>query len=343
MNGRALRRKSRAAGFTLVELMISLVLFSFAIAGVLAVAVSMTQGFREQRAGVEAESAVRVPMDFLADAVRQASPAAPNLTLPLTGSNTNIQDANTCWNGAITVLNNQTGSGSGAPSGWDSLDVIYASGAVVTSSRGVYTSGTTSLDITDASQLAIGDSIVISNTSQGTLTTITGISGNTLTLANQCTGSGGLLLPSGGYPAGSLVIRAQHATFTLDAIDGVPTLMMDPDGNGPQAPQPLAEGIEDMQIALGVDRFGSGYLTEVGTAADDDDWVGNFPGDTQNAGVVRAVRISLVARTTSGLVGNLNQYYRPAVEDHSASTTPDQYRRRVLKTIVEIRNMAQSP
>ena len=36
-------------GFTLVELMVSLVIFSFAIAGVLAVAVSMTRAYREQR------------------------------------------------------------------------------------------------------------------------------------------------------------------------------------------------------------------------------------------------------------------------------------------------------
>ena len=74
-------------GFTLVELMISLVLFSFVIAGVLAVAVSMTQGYREQRAAVEAEGAVRLPLDFLVDALRQASPAVS------TGL---IQDAATC-------------------------------------------------------------------------------------------------------------------------------------------------------------------------------------------------------------------------------------------------------
>src|SRR5712671_6050324 len=62
------------AGFTLVELMISLVIFSFVIAGILSVAVAMTQGMREQRQAVLAESAVRVPMDFLVDALRQASP-----------------------------------------------------------------------------------------------------------------------------------------------------------------------------------------------------------------------------------------------------------------------------
>src|SRR6478672_7119852 len=63
-------------GFTLVELMISLVLFSIAVAGVLSVAVSMTVGFRTQRQVIAAEVAARAPIDFLADAIRGASPGA---------------------------------------------------------------------------------------------------------------------------------------------------------------------------------------------------------------------------------------------------------------------------
>jgi len=227
--------RQQQAGFTLVELMISLVLFSFAIAGVLAVAVSMSQGFREQRAAVEAESSVRVPIDFIVDAIRQSSPGAP------TG---NIQDAGTCSTGALTIANNQTSlSNNPTVSGWDSLDVIFASGGVVTSSRTAYAGGTTSLDVDDATQLVAGDSVVISDTNQGHLVQITAVTGSTLTLAAQC---GTIALPSAGYPAGSLVIRAQHATFTIDSVDTIPTLMMDPDAGGPAAPQPLAEGVEDL-------------------------------------------------------------------------------------------------
>jgi hypothetical protein len=271
-----------------------------------------------------------VPIDFIADAIRQSSPGAP------TG---NIQDAGTCSSGAITVTNNQTAASDSTINGWDALDLIFASGAVVTSSRGTYAGGTTSLDVTDASQLAVGDYVVISDTNQGHLVKITAISANTLTLAAQC---GGISLPSGGYAAGSLVIRAQHATFTIDAVDGIPTLMMDPDAGGPQTPQPLAEGVEDMQIALGVDVNGDLSISEVGTLANDDEWQGNVNGDNTLTGTLRAVRVSLVARTTSGLVGNLNPYNRPPVEDHAAGGTFDQFRRRVLKTIVEIRNMGQS-
>ena len=329
---RAPRAGRAQAGFTLIELMISLVLFSFAVAGVLAVAVSMTQAFREQRAAVGAESSVRVPIDFLGDALRESSPGAP------TG---NIQDAATCnTTGALSVLSNQTALHDPTLTGWDQLDVVYASGAVVTSTRATYTTGTTSLAITDASQLSVGDFIVISDTNQGHIVQITGISGNTVALAPQC---GGIVLPTNGYAAGSLVIRAQHATFTLDSIDGIPTLMMDPDGGGPQLPQPLAEGIEDMQVALGVDVNGDGVVTEVGLAANDDEWYGNYAGDIPLTGALRAVRISLIARTTSGLVGNLNSYSRPPLEDHAAGTVLDQYRRRVLKTMVEIRNMGASP
>ena len=54
------RRRGRRSqrGFTLIELMISLVLFSFAVAGVLSVAVSLANGLREHRrfGGVPAEA-----------------------------------------------------------------------------------------------------------------------------------------------------------------------------------------------------------------------------------------------------------------------------------------------
>ncbi len=237
------------------------------------------------------------------------------------------------------MLNNQTAVHDPTLNGWDALDIIYASGAVVTSSRTAYLAGSTSVDVTDASQLSIGDSIVISDTNQGTFVNITGISGNTLTLAAQC---GTLVMPSGGYAAGAIVIRAQHATFTIDAVDTVPTLMMDPDAGGPQAPQPLAEGVEDMQVALGIDANADGAIAETANGVGDE-WQGNSASDSPLTGTLRAVRISLVSRTTSGLVGNLNPYNRPAVEDHAASGTFDQYRRRVLQSTVEIRNMAQSP
>jgi prepilin-type N-terminal cleavage/methylation domain-containing protein len=327
-------------GFTLIELMISLVIFSFAVAGVLAVAVSMSQGLHEQRAAVEAESAARVPLDFIQDALRQASPGAPTL---------NIYDVNTCSTSALTITDNYASS---AP---DYLDVIYASGAVVTSLRTTYTTGTTSVTVTDASQLAINDYIVISDTTQGHFVQITGITGNNLTLASQaCAG----VFPSGGYSPGALVIRAQHALFFIGSVPNgtlppVPTLMMnnalaastaDTSAANLAGGQPLAEGVEDLQLVQAWDT-GAGVGAEVGTAANDDNWQGNFPGAAENqlTGTLRAVRVTLTARTTSAYIGAATAFIRPAAENHAAATAGDSFRRRVLRTTVEVRNVGTSP
>ena len=319
---------TRERGFTLVELMISLVIFSFAIAGILSVGVAVTQGYAEQRKAIQAESAVRVPLDFIADALRQAS---PGVSTPA-----NLQDGGTCTIGAINVTNSSTAS--------DELYLMYAAGAVVTSTRAVYDGSSTSLDVTDASQLSQNDYVIISNLTNGTLLKIASISGNTLTLAALC--SGGAIPAYGsssGYQTNSLVIRAQYARFYVAPLDGIPTLWMDPDAGGALPAEPLAEGIEDMQVAVGIDANGDGTISEVGTAAGDDEWTFNFAGETMPAsGSIRAVRITLTARATTAMIGTLS-FNLGAAEDRSAATTFDGYRRRVLKTIVDLRNIGGSP
>ena len=314
-------------GFTLIELMVSLVLFSFAVAGVLAVAVSMTQGFRENRMTTVEEQSARVPMDYLTDAIRQAS---PGVTDPA-----QVQDADTCQIGAITITD-------GGASGTDSLDVIYALGGVVTTVSSAYLTGT-SLSVVDASNLAVGDRILVSNLSQGHLFTITAIStaaiGYTLTLSSLC---GSINLPAAGYPAGSLVIRAQHATFSIGTVDGIPMLMMDPDSTGSAPAEPIADGVEDLQVSLLIDTDGNGAIgAETGTSSDE--YIYNNTGDTLPTGqTYRAVRVSLVARSVGQLVGAATVSARPALEDHTAGTA-DNYRRRVLRSTVEIRNGGSSP
>ena len=314
------------AGFTLIELMISLVLFSFAVAGVLAVAVSMTQGFREQRQAAATETSARVPVDFLTDVLRQAAPGVSDPTL--------IQDSITCAIGGITVYN-----GSGTNSS-DVLDVVYALGGVVTTTQTAYTGGA-SLDVSDASQLAVNDYILVSNLTQGHLFKIASKSGNSLTLVTPCA----ITLPAAGYPQGSLVVRAQHAMFSIGTVDGNPALMMDPDSTATaNAAEPLADGVEDLQVALGIDQGVDG-VSEVGTAPGDDEWIYNAAGETLPAsGTWRAVRLSLVARTSTQLNAGMGAtlFNRPQLEDHAAGTA-DAYRRRVLRTIVEIRNTGVSP
>jgi prepilin-type N-terminal cleavage/methylation domain-containing protein len=319
-----MNRKSQR-GFTLVELMISLVMFALVTAGLLQVAVTMASGHREQQMTVGAEGSVRGAMDFVTEAMRGISPGVP------TG---NIQHVNTCATGALTVTNRNN-----AP---DTITAVFASGSVLTASRNVYTTGTASLTVSDARQLAVGDTILITNLDQGHLANVTSVnlSTNVIGLANQSCGT--LALPTGGYPIGSLVLRATRATFSVGTVDSIPTLMLDPDAEGPAAAEPFAEGVEDMQIALGIDTNSDGGLTETGAATNDDEWSFNRSGEVQPAGTVRALRVTFVARTT-GKRSNANGYVRPAVEDRPAATVTDGYRRRALTSTIEIRNLGESP
>jgi hypothetical protein len=241
----------------------------------------------------------------------------------------------------------------------DRLDLIYASGGVVTSLAAAYTSFGTTMTVWDASQLSPGDYVLVSNLAYGHVMKIASKNGTVLTFSALC----GANQVSQTYPAGSLVIRVQHATFSIgvDAQDSVPTLMMDPDSDGKEwdgtsapcaanasAPaEPLAEGVEDMQIAFGIDT-GTDGVFEQGTSAGDDEWIPNVAGETlptplsNFTGTLRAVRITLIARAEQSLIGGVSLFGRPKAEDHAAGTA-DAFRRRVLRTIVEVRNTGVSP
>ena len=321
-------RRRGQRGFTLVELMISLVMFSFAIAGVLSVAVTMTSGFREQRSTIGAESAARMAMDYLADAVRTVSPGVPS-------GNVQVAQAPCPAVAApLAVINSAVGP--------DEMTLTFASGSVVTASKTAYAAGTTSLDVHDYSQFADGDTILIANQDQGILVRIAGaVTSSTLGLATQSCST--LTFPgtAGQLPAGSLVIRAMRARFYIADLDGSPALWMDPDADGVAA-EPLAEGIEDMQLAYARDVNGDGAISEVGVAANDDEWSGNVAGDAPiTTGAYRAVRITLIARTAAA--SGTARFTRPAAEDRAASTTPDRFRRRTLVSTIEIRNLQGSP
>lgn len=312
-------------GFTLIELMISLVIFSFAVAGVLSVAVSITQGFREQRQAIAAEQAARVPLDFLADALRQTSPGMSQPSLV-----EDVSDA-TCYVGAIKVDNDYGGLGP------DRLEIIYATGAVVATTTSDFDGG--DVTVSDVSELAIDDYVLITNFSAGHLFKIIDITGSTLTLqGGTCSGT-----TFTSYVKGATLIRARHARFYVANLDNIPTLWMDPDADGPDEAEPLAEGIEDMQIALGYDEDANKTISDSNSTTDE--WHYNValdsaPGSSDN---IRAVRITLVARATQALIGGTSTpYNRPAAEDHAAGS-PDAYRRRVLRTIVDLRNVGGSP
>jgi hypothetical protein len=181
---------------------------------------------------------------------------------------------------------------------------------------------------------------------QGSTVTINAIAGNTLTLNAQ--GCGTIKWPNGGaYPPTSVVVRVQRARFSIVPntpgvvpADGIPVLMMDPDGpNGPAAAEPLAEGVEDLQIALGIDVDGNGVIDPV------TEW--SFDTAAHNAlltGPILEVKVVLVGRATTIVSGTATgTFTRPAALDHPVAPGPDKFRRRVLESTIELRNMGGSP
>jgi prepilin-type N-terminal cleavage/methylation domain-containing protein len=332
---RCATRSVGQAGLTLIELMISMTILSIAVAAAFTMGYTMINGYRESRRTVAVERAARGAMTFVSTAVRSASAGVE------TGDITDAVGCNS-WKG-LEVINETD-----AP---DELRVIYASGAVVTSLRSTVDQDSTTLVVVDGSQLSQGDGLLLITPGvAGHFLAVEATSDNgdetwTVDLA-QAASAACPAVPPFSYGVGSMVLRAKLAHFFVDDDGGLPMLMMDPDGAGDAEPEPVAEGIEDLQVAVGVDLDDDGSLLEVGGAADDDEWFHNVDGDSAPPDVVarpwRALRLTLTARslvTTSAATDSL----RPPAEDREVATAGDAFRRRSLSTTIEIRNLRGSP
>jgi prepilin-type N-terminal cleavage/methylation domain-containing protein len=337
------RRRRAQRGFTMIELMVALTLFSLVTAGMLSVAVTMVTGFSDQEATISTEGASRATIDYLADALRNSSPGVQ------TGRITNL-DSSLCQTDTLSMTQNTATVPFGHTS--DSLTVLYASGSVVTTSTSIF-AGAGTLNVIDGSQFEDDDYAVITNFTDGYFVHIEGHSATTLTVSSLSCAT-----PFTSVAAGSTVIRARKATFSIgtmssDAAANMPVLMMDGDAEGTRittaTSEPFAEGVERLEIVIGHDTDGNGALgLETGVG---DEWVGNNASDAIPASLavtgtvassVRAARISIVARSARELQGK-NNFRLSAVEDAAQGAATDNFRRRTLTTSVEIRNLGGSP
>lgn len=87
--------------------------------------------------------------------------------------------------------------------------------------------------------------------------------------------------------------------------------------------QVLAQGIEDLQIGIFTTPAAGGSATFSNNAS-------------SSSPDITALRINLLGKAQSP--DQNAGFTRPALEDHPAASTPDQYRRRALTTVVKIRN-----
>ncbi len=116
--------------------------------------------------------------------------------------------------------------------------------------------------------------------------------------------------------------------YEVKNVGGVATLIRntDPAGN-PANDIPVIPYVDDLQIAYGWDADGNSQI-------DAGEWIDDATGNEAN---VEAIRINFLVRSSKP-DPNAGLYLRPALEDHAAGGTPDQFPRRLLTSIVKIRN-----
>jgi len=309
-------------GFTLIELLVAMLLGLVVLAGIYSFYVSSGQVYALQDQLLETQQNLRIALELLVEDVQVAGgngiPAAA----------------------AVTVTNFST-----AP---DSLDLLSPVSVCPPSTPQVipivtYDGVEANMTLSSGSTCpAMVGKVGIAVTADGLdyrtmqITTVTTTT-NTITFTSGVSplySTGGL---AANYTNGTLAL-VRKVEYTIDlAVAAKPVLRRNLyDGTGAQ---PLANYIEDMQVSLGYDRNGDGILTEVGVAANDDEWVFNVAGEsnaTEAPTNLREVKVILVGRTR--LQDSKFQGSLPAILDRGGGGT-DGYRRKINGTRVKIRNL----
>ena len=311
-------------GFTLVEMMVAMALLSVIIGGMFS-GISAIGRAQASSASVNlAQNGVRAAFEMMSRDIEMAAAGAKSGTITFAnGTPTTTQ--------AIVVTDSSTGP--------DKIDLVLVDPTAAATLLVSYGGVQTSMTVDNTTNFKAGDVIQLSDLTSATLLTVTGFGTNGSNPTITVTAPTNTLPKT--YTPGSYVFRSRRVTYSIDTTTfgaNDPLLMIDPDGPGALAAQPIAEGIEDLQIAMGFDLNADGNLVSVGAAAADDDWVYNVAAETAPAtlALLRAVRVTLISRPSVMTAGQIGR--RPAAEDHAIAGSTDSYPRRVLRSELTVRN-----
>ena len=376
-------RRRREGGLTLVELMVTMVIAGLVTSSSFLFFAGQRRVYDAQMKVLGVQQNLWAAMDTLARFVRAAGTGmigCVNATDPTPTGATPPQTGLRVYSGGAVARLAPLWIQNGTNGGTDSITVVFGTGtfgnfsdvALGASIQKASDPVVTPIGLTSA--FRAGEFVLVLNTTglpagpplgdRGcTLYQITGIDGAGNTLQKASTSAwnppgdvaglvpfdyiGGAAPTSGLRDFGTL----SWVSFFIDKTGASPRLMMARlDGlAGPTAPQILADGIEDLQIAYACDLTPAapagpdGVFTEGTDVASKqaDEWTYNVTGDVEPAGCVRpqAVRLTIIARTTVGddNLSGLAVNAKPAAEDGVAGAH-DNFRHRVLTTIVNPRN-----
>lgn len=307
-------------GFTIIELLVAIFLGLLVLAAGFSVFQGSNRATTQQNMDNRMQDNARVAMDVLARNLRRTGFLVNfnsyAIGQPVDGANAKL-----------VVTNNVN-----AP---DSLTVV---GGTLTSLGRLSQNalqGTNTVILEDITGLQVNDVIGIGLTYTGVVRQID--AGNrTVTLDTSVpTGVLNMFYPGifsvGAVPSGQDPVRVRILTATqylINAADPLhPVLQQVTRGNS----EPIAEDIEDVQIAYGVDANSDRMITAA-------EWA-NAPAVT-DIDMIRVARITIVARTAhpDPILRGQNQTI-PAIEDRAQRIVNDGYRRYILTRVVRCRSL----
>jgi type IV pilus assembly protein PilW len=319
------RDKRNQHGFSLIELLVAIFLVTMVLGVTYTVYFSSSRAATQQTQDSRMQDNARLAMDEIVRNFMMAGymiqeekyPYGYNLGSPALGSMKMKATTAASVNGDDQVIL----SGFVVSGSTTTLTATAPMGATLLSVESPVPPAASIIDI------GMTDSAVVSSLSGSTLALAFNSSGGQKLLNIRRWGSGSTNMY--GQPLTPTKVRRLEASQMAISWDDPLHPVLTQDG------QPLADDIEDMQIAYGVD-LDSNYRITAG------EWMSMPIGTDINK--IKLVRVTLVARTAQPdpkLIGVTRVV--PALEDHPArDVTNDGYRRYILRRIIHCRNMETS-
>ena len=348
----AAKNRASEQGFTFVELVISLAIFSVVALAAFAVLSSTQQSAVMNDQTTQIQRNVRLAMDLITRDIRMTGYGNPGA-------------------GSIAGCANQmnaTDQAAGADTGADSISVMTVDQQIGTLTNQTplppaTTTATINVSGVSAGAVALNDVITLDGAFTATVTGVAGSPPNALTLSQA-------IQTPVVFPAGMPVVRLTCVTYTVTDISVTPPFQLLRNGVA------IVDGIESIQLAYAVDADGNGVIDDqAGGLANTVDCLDFVPnngactnGTVANAAgtgtvttlpvsvnatptSVRQVRITVVGRAIPPAARNVANYTwsDSAFTGGSAVTAEDQViastpgiRRRALTRIVSLRDASQS-
>jgi hypothetical protein len=287
---------------------------------------------------VRTQGNARAAMDFLETMARRACGAISGGAVGVNVAGV-PQTSGGClrhYDGATVGASSITSTSASLP---DAFEIVYGSGTMTALTGAPNFTSTPSVTVVDTSGFAVGDFVLVGDFANADLFQVSAVNSATRTLSLGTLASG-VVGPA--LPAWSKLVVLKATTYTFFvAPAGTATyagmLMVDPAGVASSnhldftKVMPAAEGVVDLQLAVGNDGNGDGIITESSGAPAGDEWIGNSWGETipappWNAGnlatppQLRQVRVSMLFQTMNSYGGVAAPL--PTFEDRPAASYP---------------------